>query len=58
MALLPGSPPLILAHAGGVDEALFIVVPIALFFLFRWLASRGEPDEDELDEEQTVEEDR
>lgn len=54
MALPPGSSPLILAHAGGVDEALFIAVPIALFLLFRWLASRGEPDEKELDEEESA----
>lgn len=40
----------VLLHAGGWDEILLIAVPIALFVLFRWLASRREgadPDEGE-----------
>lgn len=34
------------AHAGGWDEMLFVAVPIALFVLFRWLASRRADDEE------------
>lgn len=43
-----------LAHQGGWDEALFVVVPIAVLALLLWLAARraaGEQDA-ELEEQQ------
>lgn len=41
----------VLLHAGGWDEILLVAVPIALFALFRWLASRREEDQPEDGEE-------
>lgn len=40
----------VLLHAGGWDEILLVAVPIALFALFRRLASRRTSDEEEGDE--------
>lgn len=44
----------VLLHAGGWDEILLIAVPIALFVLFRWLASRRAGAEDDEGEEGRV----
>lgn len=44
----------VLLHAGGWDEILLVAVPIALFALFRWLASRREEDQPEEGEEGRV----
>jgi hypothetical protein len=31
---------MVLAHQGGWDEALFVVVPLAIFGVLLWLVSR------------------
>jgi hypothetical protein len=42
-----------LLHAGGWDEALLVGVPVAIFALFRWFASRRGRRSEAEDEEAT-----
>lgn len=44
----------VLLHAGGWDEILLVAVPILLFALFRWLATRRDGAEKEEGEEGAV----
>lgn len=36
-----------LAHAGGIDEALFVLAPVAVFFALQWLSRRKRRQENE-----------
>ena len=35
---------LFLAHGGGIDEMLFVVVPLLVFLVLQWLSRRRTPD--------------